>query len=120
MVEMSFLDKMKTILTLMFSSPYFIFLLGFAVIIYFLLKQSTKKNYITENTINPYIYRYFLVLLAIIIKYNKLLSLVDYLIDNLAILFYFPNVATYILIIIIINIIFSNVIGKKMSKTVKI
>lgn len=119
MLDISLLEKIKIIFNLILTAPYFILLLIFAVIVYFLLFQSTKQT--KENKIFIYTSLYILIILAIFIKYNKeLLSLLNYLIDNLFIIFYFPNFAAYVLMILTINLVLLiSIFSKRMSNVIK-
>lgn len=119
MLDISLFEKIKTVFNLILTAPYFILLLVFAIIVYYLLFQSTKTTKNQKNFI--YASLYGLILLAVIIKYNKeIISLLDYLIDNIFIIFYFPNLAAYAVMIIIINVILlSSIFSKKMSITVR-
>ncbi len=104
MLELSLLEKIKTVLNLISTVPYFMLLLVFAVVVYFLLFQSTKQSIRNKKFI--YTSTYILIILALIIKYHSgILTLLDNLVDNFVMIFYFPNIAAYILMIITINIV---------------
>ncbi len=119
MLDISLFEKIKTVFNLILTAPYFILLLIFAIIVYFLLFQSTKRN--QEQKLYIYAGLYGLILLAIIIKYNKqLFAFLDYMVDNLFIIFYFPNLAAYIVMVIAINIILLvTIFSKRISNIIK-
>lgn len=119
MLDISLFEKIKTIFNLILTAPYFILLLIFAVIVYFLLFQSSKES--KEKKVFIYTSLYVLIIMAVLIKYNKeLFSLLDYLMDNLSIIFYFPNFAAYILMILVINLVLLiSIFSKKMSHIIK-
>lgn len=104
MLQLTLFEKLKVLFDLILKSPFFIFLFIFTILIFIILLDS--KNY-KRKKIKKYIFGiYLLVFIAVIIKYHaSFLSLLDYLVNNVFIIFYFPNIAVYGLMIIIINII---------------
>ena len=104
MLQLTLLDKLKVLFDLVVGSPFFIFLFIFTILIFIILLDS--KNY-KRKKIKRYIFGiYLLVFIAVVIKhYSSFLSILDYLVNNLFVIFYFPNIAVYALMIIIINIV---------------
>ena len=104
MLQLTLFEKLKVLFDLILGSPFFIFLFIFTIFIFIILLDS--KNY-KRKKIKRYIFGiYLLVFIAVIIKYHSsFLSILDYLINNVFVIFYFPNIAVYAFMIIIINII---------------
>lgn len=119
MLNISLFEKIKTVFNLILTAPYFLLLLVFAIIVYFLLFQSTKQK--KEEKLYIYVGLYGLILLALVIKYNKeIFAFLDYLVDNLFVVFYFPNLAAYILMILVINVILLvTIFSRRISNTIK-
>ncbi len=122
MLQLTLFEKLKILFDLILASPFFIFLFIFAILV-FLILQDTK--YYDKKLVKEYIIGiYVLVFIAAIIKYHSsFLSLLDYLIDNIAVVFYFPNLAIYMAMILISNIIMLRTIFKdsdKVSRTLNI
>lgn len=120
MVQFSFAEKMKTLLNIVSSSPFFIFLIIFFILLGIVLFDSI--NYEKRKIKRLYVIIYMTVFLAIIIKYNSsLLQLVDYLVNNIFVIIYYPNLAVYILMIIIANVlVIRSVFKKDMPKYIKV
>ena len=77
---------------------------------------NLKKNKTIGKTL--YLIGWIFIILFIIIKYNTYLSKIfDNLINNIFMQIFFPNIATYAIIIIITNIIFLYTIFNKKSNT---
>jgi len=104
MLQLTLFEKLKVLFDLILGSPFFIFLFIFTILIFIILLDS--KNY-KRKKIKRYIFGiYLLVFIAVIIKYHSsFLSILDYLINNVFVIFYFPNIAVYAFMIIIINIV---------------
>lgn len=120
MIQFSFVEKMSTLFNIVISSPFFIFLIVFFILLGIVLFDTIK--YEKKKIKRAYKIIYFVILLAIIIKYNSsLLTLFDYLISNIFVIIYYPNFAIYILMIVISNIlVLRSVFKKDMSKVLKI
>ena len=120
MIQFSFVEKMSTLFSIVISSPFFIFLIVFFILLGIVLFDTIK--YEKKKIKRAYKIIYFVILLAIIIKYNSsLLTLFDYLISNIFVIIYYPNFAIYILMIVISNIlVLRSVFKKDMSKVLKI
>jgi len=122
MLQLTLLEKLKILFDLILSSPFFIFLFIFTILVFIILLDS--KNYKRKQIKSYIIGIYTLVFLSVIIKYHSsFLSVFDYLINDIFIIFYFPNVAVYAIMIIIINILmlrslFSN--NDKIVRTINI
>ena len=78
---------------------------------------NLKKNKTMGKTL--YLIGWIFIILFIMIKYNTYLSKIfDNLINNIFMQIFFPNIATYAIIIIITNIIFLYTIFNKKSNTI--
>jgi len=104
MEQLTLFEKIKLFFDLILASPFFIFLLIFIILIFILLLDSKKYK---KNQIKKYIMGiYVLVFVSVIVKYHtSFFSILDYLINNVFVIFYFPNIAVYATMIIITNIL---------------
>ena len=120
MIQFSFTEKMKTLFDTVLSSPFFIFLIVFFVLLGIVLFDTIK--YEKRKIKKAYVVIYILIFVAIIIKYNtSLIQLLDYLVSNIFIIVYYPNFAIYILMILISNILVLRAVFKRnMPRTIKI
>lgn len=117
MKDFSLIEKLQLLMNVVATSPLFLFcsMLGIAVLIFYII--NIKK----EKKINKWIFVSIWGLLALIlvINYNSVvLSLIDNLLDGIFKTIYFPNLAIYIVLLIISNVsffysIFSEKINKK-------
>ena len=120
MIQFSLMEKMKTLFETIASSPFFIFLIVFFILLGIVLFDTIK--YEQRKIKKIYVMIYLAIFLAIVIKYNtSLFQLLDYLIDNIFVILCYPNFAIYILMILISNILVLRTVFKKdMSKPMKI
>ena len=104
MLQLTLFEKFKILFDLILASPFFIFLFIFTILAFLILMDVRSYN---KTQVKQYIIGiYAIVFIAAIIKYNKaFISLFDYLMNNVAVIFYFPNLAVYAGMILIINII---------------
>lgn len=119
MLQLTLLEKLKILFDLILASPFFIFLLIFTILVFIILLDS--KNY-KKRQVQKYILGiYLLVFIAVIIKHHSsFISVVDYLINNVFVIFYFPNIAVYATMIIIINLIMLKSIFSNKDKIIRI
>lgn len=119
MIELSLLEKIGSLFSLVFSTPLFlILLLCFLLMIidmYFISKQ--KKNV-------KIIYAVLSVVIVIVLLQNYFESLgllFNELFKNIISLIYFPSILEYIIILLVgLLILLVSVISKKISKRIKI
>lgn len=119
MIELSLLEKIGSLFSLVFSTPLFlILLLCFLLMIidmYFISKQ--KKNV-------EIIYAVLSVVIVIVLLQNYFESLgllFNELFKNIISLIYFPSILEYIIILLVgLLILLVSVISKKISKRIKI
>ena len=120
MKQLSVLDKFKVIFDLTMNNKIFILMLILLVGLAIMFITTNKKNIKRNRKI--FIGIYILVLLAIIIIYNSaIFDMWDSMMNNLFIIFYFPNISIYVGAIIATNIIMLvSLFSKKTSKINKV
>ncbi len=104
MLKLTLFDKLKIMFDLMLDSPLFIFLFIFSILsLCILLDLKEKNKNVTKLSIAGV---YLVLILTLVIKYHtSVFNTLDYFINNLFIVFYFPNLAIYVVMIIISNIL---------------
>ena len=118
MVELSLLERLKLIFSLIFSSPLFlILLLGIAIMLVdsFIISKKSKKTKIAYLIIS---------ILSIMVLlqnyYSSLFSVFDTIAKNIVTIIYFPSVLEYITILVIsLIIILVSLFSKKTNKKIK-
>lgn len=120
MTRVSLFEKIKSLVEIISSSYFFIFMLIVFIILSIYLFNTIKKDEI--KTKKTYVYAYAVIIFAIMIFYNsQIFDLLDYLIDNILIILCFPNLAVYIAMIIFLNIVMiKSVFSKKITNINKI
>lgn len=120
MKQLSILDKIKVMFDLTKSNKLFILVIVLLVFLSIMFIATNKKNIKRNRKI--FIGIYALVLVAIIIIYNEaILNMWDSMMNNLFIIFYFPNISVYAGAIIATNIIvLTSIFSKKTSKINKV
>lgn len=104
MTKMSILDKINVMIEVSKTSKLFIVVLIFLVFLAYTFSTTNKKNAKTGKKI--YLIVYAFILLFMIIAYNSSLAkMFDYMMNNLFIVVFFPNLAIYLAAIITTNII---------------
>ncbi len=104
MNNLSFFEKLKIFVDVASSSKIYIIAIFALIFLAFIFLTVNKKN--AKATKLLFIGLYVLSIIAIIVLYKtSLKSMVDYMMNNFFIVFYFPNVAIYLGAIIITNII---------------
>ena len=115
MLQLTLLEKLQILFDLILASPFFIFLFIFTILVFLILLDT--KNYDKIKTKKYIVSIYALVFISVIIKYHSsLLSMFDYLINNLSVIFYFPNLAVYTCVLIIINVIMLKTVFTKTDR----
>ena len=107
MKDYSLIEKLKTLMNIIASSPLFLFcsMLGVAILILYMI--TIKK----EKKVNKWIFIFIWIVLAIVIFSNYssvVITLADNLFDDLFDALYFPDLTIYIIILLISNISFFN------------
>ncbi|MBQ2946942.1 MAG: hypothetical protein IJE04_03730 [Bacilli bacterium] len=120
MNDVSLIEKIKTLMSIIASSPLFLFCFMIAVAVLILFIISIKK----EKRVNKWIFISIWLILAllIIINHNKLfLKIIDNLFDAIFMVIYFPSATVYFIILFISNFFFIlSLFRKKLSKKYKI
>lgn len=113
-------NKFKILVEMISSSPLFLccFMIGIAFFIYYAIAISKNIK------INKWIFIgvWISLLIILVIRYNKVvLSLFDNLFENIFMALYFPNLAVYIVILTVSNIVFIySIFNKSIYKAHKI
>ena len=118
MVELSLLERLKLIFSLVFSSPLFlVLLLGIAIMLVdsFIISKKNKKIKILYIIIS---------ILSIMILlqnyYISLFSVLDTIAQNIVTIVYFPSVLEYIIIMLIsLIILLVSIFSKKTNKKIR-
>ena len=119
MSKMSFMDKLSILLNVSLSSKLFIALFIVLIIIGIILIK-TNKNTEQRNRNIYFIITIFISALVIFTFNTSLAKMFDYMMNNLFIVIYFPNIAIYLAAIIATNIIlFISIFSNKTSKVIK-
>lgn len=120
MQDFSFLEKLQILMNIIVSSPFYIGLI--IVLIVFLL--VVLISYKLEKKISKWVYigiwGLFFIVLSII-YHNFIFDLTDNLFDTIFMALYFPNLATYLILLFVSNIFFVyTVFSKNMKKAFKV
>lgn len=119
MFEISISEKIEILKKIMTSSVAPLLALFIIVFIGFLFITTNRHN--REESKKVYILLYVIALIALIIRYNSyFMSFIDYFMNHVFILIYFPNLAVYLLAIIITNIIMWKTLFKSDDKALKV
>ncbi len=120
MENLTILERLQTLVDVIFSSPFFIILFSFMVltIITFTVYDATKSK--ASKIILSISYAFTLSFL--LIKYGKLiLELFDTFIDQVFMAIYFPNLITYVCMVVIMSLfMIITIISKKVKKFIKV
>lgn len=104
MSQLSLIDKLKVVLSITKSNIFYPVIILFLILVSFLFITTNKNN--AKESKKTYGLIYLVIFIIILIKYRASLStMFDYMMNNLFIVFYFPNIAVYLSAIIITNII---------------
>ena len=116
MIEFSANNFVKTLISIITGSPTSILFIVLGLTFTIAMIINVKKNKTIGKSL--FIIGWIFIILFVIIKYNGYLSkLFDNLINTVFRQIFFPNLATYIIIIIITNIIFLYTVLNKKTKT---
>ncbi len=119
MVEISLWNKIKTIFSLIFSSPLFLVLLfGFLLMVVdiFVISKKQKITKISYLIVS-------LVIIGLLLKnyFSSLFSIFDTIFKNIVTIIYFPSVLEYIIMLIVsLVILFISLFSKKTNKKVRV
>lgn len=104
MSKMSIIDKLKVILDVTQSSKLYVVVILILIALGLGLSMSNPKNQIKQK-ITYIILTIFIVTFSIFSYHSSLGKMLSYMMDNLFVVIFFPNLAVYLAAIIITNII---------------
>lgn len=118
-MNITWLEHLKIIGDFIISSPFSIVGLVITLIVMLLFMTTNKSNQMKSKKFYRIIYIVFLI--AILFQYHKSLgNMLDYLINHIFILIYFPNLAVYLIAIIVSNIVmWRSMFNGKTDKKIK-
>lgn len=119
MINISFWEKIKHFLEIIVNNEFSFIIIGIFIMLAFFVLLSCKMK---DNLMKIfYVSTYVLVLgLIIYVYYEQFLSLVDYLIETIVANILFPNLAIYMGVLLLINIIvLVSIFSKKVKDYVK-
>lgn len=119
MEKLSFIDKLRVLIDVSTSSKLFLLVIAFFFFlgIVFYKTNNSNKNNIRSIYIAIVL---FVVIFLLVSYYQSLGNMLDYLINNLFLLIYFPNLAAYLTAIVIMNIILIvSLFNYKVSKLIR-
>lgn len=119
MKQLSFMDKINVVIDITKSNKAFFIILLLLLFLSILFATTNRKN--SKESKITYGLIYLACIAVIVIKYFKSLSaMYDCMMNNLFIVFYFPNISVYVAAIIITNIIvWINMFSKKSRAIIK-
>lgn len=116
MKQLSLIDKFKVVMDITNSDKTYIVVICLLAFLSILFATTNRKN--AKESKKTYGIIYIIALIAIIIKYHASLStMYDNMMNNLFIVFYFPNISVYLAAIIATNIIMWVSMFSKKTKT---
>ena len=119
MSKMTFMDKLSVLLNVSLSSKLFIALFILLIIIGLVLIKN-NNNDVQKNKKIYLMITIFISALVIFTFNTSLAKMFDYMMNNLFIIVYFPNIAIYLAAIIATNVIlFISIFSNKTSKVIK-
>lgn len=119
MSKMTFMDKLSVLLNVSLSSKLFIALFILLIIIGIVLIKN-NNNDVQKNKKIYLMITIFISALVIFTFNTSLAKMFDYMMNNLFIIVYFPNIAIYLAAIIATNVIlFVSIFSNKTSKVIK-
>lgn len=112
MIQFTFTQKLKMLIDIILSSSFFLSIIIIGSILSIIMIISIKKN----KKINKKIFMLswiFIVIFIFIRYFNTLFTMLDNLIEHIFLSIYFPSLATYVLLLLLTNLIFIYSILKK-------
>ena len=104
MKQLSLLDKINVVIRITKGNKSFFIILALLLFLSILFATTNRKN--RKESKITYGVIYLITIAAIIIKYRKsVIPMYDAMMNNLFIVFYFPNISVYVAAIIVTNII---------------
>lgn len=112
MIQATFLEQLQTVLKILLSNRYVFYIILIAIGVIFVLELSNilkNKNIVKIISILIYLVVFGTLLFFF---HKEIFIFIDYLINNIFLLLFFPNLAVYTIVILIINIILATAIFK--------
>ena len=104
MKGLSIFDKIKVVVDITMANKIFFVIMALLIFLSVLFATTNRKN--AKDSKKTYGIIYLVAIICVIVKYYSSLSAIyDNMMDNLFIIFYFPNISVYIAAIITTNII---------------
>lgn len=119
MARLSFVEKLSVLFNLTKSSKLYLVILLAVTALGLILLTSNRKN---AKSVKFFYVLIYMIMIGIVlyIYRDNLSNMMDYMMDNLFIIIYFPNLAIYLAAILISNIIcLVTVFGKKIPKIIR-
>lgn len=119
MEKLSFIDKLKVLIDVSASSKLFVLVIAFFFFLGIIFYKTNNKN--KNNVKSIYIGIMLFILIFLLVSYHESIgNMYDYLVNNLFLMIYFPNLAAYLTAIVIMNIILIvSIFNYKVSKLIK-
>ena len=119
MEKLSFMDKINVLIEVSTSSKMFLLVLAFLFFLGIVFFNTNKKN--NKSTKMIYLLSMLFIVTYLVITYHKSLgNMIDYLMNNLFVIIYFPNLAAYLAALVIMNVILLvSIFNYKVSKIIK-
>lgn len=119
MVEFTLLEKVKTIFSLIFSSPLFLVLLFGLILIIIDIKFISKQDKTTK-----WLYTFIsIIIIGILIYmyYDSILEVFNTISKNIVTMIYFPSVLNYIIMLVIsLGILIYSLANKKIKSNIRV
>lgn len=119
MVEFTLLEKVKTIFSLIFSSPLFLVLLFGLILIIIDIKFISKQDKATK-----WLYTFIsIIIIGILIYmyYDSILEVFNTISKNIVTMIYFPSVLNYIIMLVIsLGILIYSLANKKIKSNIRV
>ena len=118
MAKLSFMDKINILINTTKDSKYILLALLTILLITFIVIRKRRKPFMAKKT---FIFIYIFICASLLVIYHSsLYKMFDYLMNNIFIAFYFPNLAIYALALIVTNIIlWVSIFSTKIHKFIK-
>ena len=119
MSQISFNDKLSIIWKMISSSYIYLVILGLFLVLAYLFSTTNRSNQKPSKL--TYSIIYLVIFGAIIVQYGSGIQLFfEYLMNHLAVLFYFPNISVYFVMILATNLIlWISIFSDKTDRNIK-
>lgn len=119
MSKLSLIDKLRVLIDVSMSSSLYLIVIILLLIFGYLFVTTTKKTAKRNKIIYLAVF-IFIAILLIITYHGSLSKMFDYMMNNLFVAIYFPNIAIYLAALIIMNIIvWISIFSYKTGKLIK-